>query len=94
MSTFSQFLGGGIKSIARGNITIAPAALSGTATIAAVVTTKTMLTLLGFSAIGGGAFPASDYPRLRLTNSTTVTADRGTGNASSVVVEYEAVEFY
>ena len=70
MSKFSQFSGGGgIKSIQRGSIAIAVSSQSATATISAVVPSKTELRFLGSTSAEAGR-----EARIELTNSTTITA--------------------
>jgi len=91
MSTLSQFSGGGIKSVQRGTITVPSNSSSATATITAVDTSKSMMNYLGFA--GGGVSTYDLWPRIALTNSTTVTASR-TGASFSSSVSYEVIEFY
>jgi hypothetical protein len=99
MSVLSQFYGNGspIKSIQRGTITIDRNSLTGTATIDAVNTSKTMLNLLGFT-IGSNAAGTAEYlTRIALTNSTTITATRakivGGSTDNNTLVSYEVIEF-
>lgn len=98
MSNLSQFGGGGIKSIQRGNITVNIAGTgttySNTATITAVDTSKSVLSLLGHT------FPASTnfgpaVARLELTNGTTVTAFAGHsgGAVGNYIVGWQVVEY-
>jgi len=86
-----------VKSIQRGTITINGAA-TGTATITAVVVAKTSLKMLGFSHAGASAMnnwaPTQIWPRITLTNTTTVTATMGADPAVNVIVSFEAVEYY
>ena len=91
MSTLSQFSGGGVKSVQRGTITVSGTSQTNTATITAVDTSKSMISFTGFS--GGAMSTYDNWPRLFLTNSTTVTATRN-GSSFSVVVSYEVIEFY
>lgn len=92
MSTLSQFAGG-IKSIQRGVMTVTPSAGLGTATatITAVNTSKSVVTLLGTR------FTANDYGnincRIELTNSTTVTAQVNAAGAA-MEIGWQVVEFY
>ena len=99
MSNLSQFGGGGVKSVQRGTITVniagSATTYSNTATITAVDTSKSVLTLLG------AAYPAStNYgpatARVELTNSTTVTAYAGhnSGGVGNYIIGYQVVEFY
>jgi len=90
MSDLTQFLPGSIKSIQRGTITIANSSTSNTATITAVVTAKSIISLLGTSSTETSA--ANLLARVELTNTTTVTATRG-GTTGSVTVRYLAVEY-
>lgn len=84
---------GGIKSIQRGTITIANLAVSGTAIISSVDTTKAQLKLLGSAGAGSASTSADVAVRVVLTNATTVTATRG-GNNLSVTVAFELTEWY
>lgn len=95
MSTLSQFFGaGGIKSIQRGVISINTGTTNtGTATIAAVNTSKSDLTLLGAN---GQSFNTAVAARVELTNATTVTATvrNGSGVSTQVIdVGYQVVEY-
>lgn len=104
MANLSQFLGGGIKSIQRGSITITPLNSSGTFAIpTAVNVNKTFLNVTG---VNSGVFLSPNFPsgiafnsvRVVLTNSTTVTATttgpvNGGPSAINTVVSFEIVEF-
>lgn len=92
MSNLSQFGGGGIKSIQRGVITFTPVSglASGTATITAVNTAKSMITLQG-ARYSGNQF-TDLYARVDLTNSTTVTAV-ASGAGAPVEVGWQVIEF-
>ncbi len=80
-----------IKLIQRGTIALSNGGFTtGTSTITAVVTAKTELRCLGFSATSGDI---TSYPRLELTNTTTVTATRG-GTSGAVTVSWEVTEYY
>jgi len=86
-----------IKSVQYGTVTVAVGASSGTATITAVTIGKSVLIMLGFTsgATAGGMY-ASDFPRITLTNSTTVTANtanavQGTG---PIISSFCVVEFW
>ena len=84
---------GDIKTIGRGTIAIEDAALSNTATIAAVNTAKTLLFHLG--AITAINHVAYSNIHLALTNATTITATRGaTDGSADVTVSYQYVEYY
>jgi hypothetical protein len=85
------FLGGGglkIKSIQRGTIALAGVG-SNTATITAVDVNNAVLRLIGQSQSGGNS---GDSCRIALTNSTTITATRSDGTATTTV-SWEVVEF-
>lgn len=86
-----EFQPGVIKSVQRGTITVG-GATTATATITAVTVAKATLTMNGFTI---AAFTTNDlaYPRIVLTNATTVTATVATSGGSTVV-EYQVVEFY
>jgi hypothetical protein len=83
----------GIKSIQRG--VIALSGTSQTATISSVDVNKTALRWLGFDTNAGG-YPTttsgSDVARINLTNSTTITASRGTSVGSTLNVSWEIEE--
>lgn len=80
----------GIKSIQRGVITIANAASSGTATVAAVNMAKTELRHDGQNSVS--ASQADGIATLVLTNSTTVTASRA-GTSGATPVSWELTEW-
>lgn len=82
MSSLLALMGGGVKSIQRGVISISGG--TGSATITSVDTSKTELRCLGFS---GGALGAQAH--IVLTNATTITA---TGSASAI--SWELTERY
>lgn len=96
MSNLSQFVGGGVKSVQRGVITIAGSTGSNTATITAVTTAKSELRLLGSTtATSGGINPNNDFVKLVLTNTTTVTASRQNPAAPGAIdVSWEITESY
>lgn len=51
--------------------------------------------MLGFSTTGTSAPIGTQYPRLALTNATTITATRGgTANTTDFIISYELVEYY
>jgi hypothetical protein len=90
-----------IKSIQRGTITIAASATTGTATISSVNTGKSVLHLLGWtqtyeqSATSGTHRYPRMFPRIALTDATTVTATRNSSDsAETVTVSYEVIEYY
>lgn len=99
MSTLNQFFGGGsIKSIQRGVITIPTNGTgTGSATITAVDTSKSVLHLLGFggyTVVDGSGTNLLSY--LVLTNSTTITAAGGysTTNGYPAQISWQIVEYY
>jgi hypothetical protein len=79
-----------INSIQRGTIVISGAS-SATATITSVATSKTHLAFLGFHGQSGFSIDAF-FPRIELTNATTVTANRTYGGSESTTVSYEVIE--
>lgn len=89
-----------VKSVQRGVITIGESSTSATATINAVNIEKASVSHLGSLSIAGGNYSGDEEPTLNsthltLTNSTTVTANRGgSGSKRTVTVSYEVVEFY
>jgi len=97
MSSLTDFVGGGIKSIQRGTIVIAAGVSSSqTATVTAVNVNKSMLNYLGVT----GYYSAANIDgignvRISLTNSTTVTANAiAIPNVTAYTVSYELIEFY
>lgn len=90
MSTLLQF-GGGVKSIQRGTIVISGSGVNNTtATITSVVTSKTELRLLGFYTDINNLLQS---PKIELTDSTTITAWKGT-TTGSVTLSWELTEYY
>ena len=87
MSNFSDFFGGGIKSVQRGKSTLSTDANSWTVTISAVNPAKTELRLLGYS-----TDPAVWPPHIELTNATTITATRFVSSATHTTVSWELTE--
>ena len=86
--------GRAIKSVQRGAITLLQSGspLTATATISAVNTAKSDLTLLGWSVNNGDIRAA---PRLALTNSTTITATRvSAGAPDETTAAWQLVEYY
>lgn len=86
--------GRAIKSIQRGQITIPQAGipLTAMATISAVNTAKSDLTLLGWSVNCGSILAA---PLLELTNSTTITVTRvSAGVPDATTAAWQLVEYY
>lgn len=93
-------LGGGVgipgtlKSIQRGAISFSAGGSDTTltATISEVTTSKSKCRKMGQSASADNFHSGS--VRVELTNSTTVTATRGSGSANGVIVGYEVEEVY
>lgn len=90
-----QWAPGVVKSIQRGTIAIGSGNDSNTATITAVGINNSMLNYLGFNSDDTGASGDVDeyIPTLELTDSTTITAQRGTSDTSVTTVSWELVEF-
>lgn len=88
---------GVVKNTYRGVITIAFNAASQSATIPAVNTGKTQLRMLGFksaeTSFTSANAPTAMFPMLRLTNSTTITAERQNFLLGDCHVSYELTEF-
>lgn len=84
-----------IKSIQRGSARIATSATSQATTISSVSTTKAFANYLGETINGSSLTDSSyTYPRMDLTNATTMTITRNTSTASYTVdAGYEVVEF-
>jgi hypothetical protein len=90
MSSLSQFVGGAIKSIQRGTISIGNGVTTQTATVTSVDTTKSQLNFLGcYTADTAITALAS----VVLTNATTITGQRSS-NTSTTVVSWELIERY
>lgn len=81
-----------VLSVQVGSIVLAAAA-SNTATIAAVGS-KAALHITGFeiNGVAAGGTAQHWFPRLALTNSTTITATRG-GNTGNVTVGYCIIDY-
>ena len=79
-----------IKQIIKGTIALS-GVTSNTATVAAVVTTRSIISILG----AHNSSTAATGARVELTNSTTVTAYQGAGSGSGITtVGYQIVEYY
>ena len=74
-----------------GTLSIADLQSSGTATITSVNTGKSMLLFLGFSGDGNTSL-SNTYPRITLTNATTITGNRF-GTAAGITVSFVVLEF-
>jgi len=93
-----------IRSIQRGTVTVDTGLTStGTATITAVDTAKSELRILGWTAATTTAFssttvasPATVFPRIALTNSTTVTITTGgtIGSGGNTIMSFEVTEYF
>lgn len=87
--------GGGstyVNSIQRGSITIASGSASNTATISAVGSGAVLL-YDSFTSNRTATAIGTDYPRLELTNSTTITAKRGGSPSQATTVYYTIIDF-
>lgn len=87
-----------INSIQRGSIAMGTGDLSKTATITAVVTANSILSLLGQESPadpggGAGSFVGAVTARLALTNTTTITATRGVTDSVTLTIGYQVVEW-
>lgn len=82
-----------IKSIQSGTIDLA-GVTSATATVTAVVLANAVLLYNGRSNNNAAATSAAGYPRLTLTNTTTVTATRNTAQAGAMPVAWVLIEYY
>lgn len=80
---------GTFKNVQRGTIDL-NAVSSNTANVSPVDTTKAQLRILGFSADNNSFILA---PRVSLTNSTTVTANRATSTGQTIV-SWELTEVF
>lgn len=93
-----------IKSIQRGTVTVDTGqTATETATITAVNTAKSELRILGWSAGDNSAFgstttasPGTVFPRIALTNSTTVTINTNAtmGSGGNTIMSFEVTEYF
>lgn len=93
-TSLASLLGSTVKSIQRGTLSIpaySGAVGTATATVTAVTTSKSRLTLLGAHVASGSGSNAPNAS-IVLTNSTTITGTNGM--SSAVVVSWELVETY
>lgn len=84
-----------IKSNSSGTINMATGVSSNTASVSAVVVAKSILCYQGFSTTYTGEttqYTSYIYPKIELTNTTTITASKGTTGAD-VTVGYQLIEF-
>jgi hypothetical protein len=85
-----------VKSIQAGNVTIAGLASSGTTTITAVNLSNAIIFYLGatFDTSSTEGNVGRTFTRVELTNTTTVTAARGTATSgTAMTVSYVVIEF-
>jgi hypothetical protein len=82
-----------LQSVQLFEITIASAGSSNTATISSVDATRSVIFLTGFTTTYSGTTLRDFIPSVTLTNSTTVTAQRGDVDASTVTVRGYVAEF-
>lgn len=90
--TVVEFTSSAIVSIQSGTITMASVA-SNTATISSVTTANSICFFQGWTNSSTDNFPGREYCRVTLTNSTTVTANRGTNPANTAIAYYTVVNF-
>lgn len=81
------------KSIQRGTIAMGASA-SATASVSRVEPNQSVVAWLHQSTADGTGVFQNFYCTVKLTDPTTVTADRGTGSSNSTVVSYELWEFW
>ncbi len=91
MSSLTDFVGGGIKSLQRGTITVSSASVN--ATVTAVNVSKSILMYLGQSGAAGTTFDGASGVRIFLTDATTVNASCPI-YFNNQVVSYQLVEYY
>lgn len=88
---------GAIRSIQRRTMTIANGATSGTSTLSPTLTdsAKAELRFLGWT-LNDTTYtdPSRDFPRIELTNTTTVTANMGSTSNGITTLSYEVTERY
>lgn len=94
MQSAQTLLGGGVKAIYRGRVTLSAAQLANTSpAFTAVNMARTEVRLLGCS--GGSTTPSDQQVILELTSTTQVTATRATNSGgASAIVSFEVTEFY
>lgn len=81
-----------VANVQYGTISIADMVGSGTATITAVDTAKSLLVLLGVSYQTAAGSVLDDAPRITLTNSTTITGTRS-GTDGAIVISFCVLTF-
>ena len=80
-----------LNSIQRGTVAIASGASSATVTISAVDVAKTELRFLGGSGVRGTK--TLEVPRIKLTDSTTITVTIPSTAASTLTISWELTEW-
>lgn len=91
MSNFSQFFGGGVKSVQRGTISIGLGLTSATVTVSAVDPAKAVLLWAGVTTNAGDL---TTLGFLVLTNATTITAQRHSNESYTTTISWQLVEYY
>ena len=91
-TNYRPYGGRALKSVQRGVITVPASSSSSTATVTAVVTSKSRLTWLGGLGIVNST--EAGIPRIALTNSTTITATTRGNAATNTDVGWQLEEFY
>ena len=81
-----------VNSIQRGTLLIGSPGTSATATVSSVDTTKSELSLLGGSGVMTST-PEMLYPRITLTNSTTITATIFSSCDANITLSWELLEY-
>ena len=83
-----------INSIQRGTISIATGTTVATTTVTGVDVTKAKLSLTGGSRQAASNSAITVYPRINLTNSTTITATASEAPAlGALIVSWELMEY-
>jgi hypothetical protein len=89
-----EFWPGVLKQVQRGSINSPAGNATVSTTVSASALAKSSLTYLGITCTTG-TNPAQTLNNLALTNTTTVTQNRGdSGGSSATVVNYQLAEFY
>ena len=84
-----------IKTVQYATVTVASGASSGTATITSVTIGKTVIIMLGWTHGGSAAPPTGvNFPRITLTNATTVTANTGGATTDIVIASFVVAEYW
>ena len=82
-----------VESVQHGTITIGSGSTSGTATITSVDLTRSAVIYLGTTTTSTTTLLRTLYPRIDLTNATTVTATRASSSTAVLTVGYCVVQF-